>query len=117
MRTALLYPLELIVFWYHDICIGTIDYFIRFNSYMMRVFSTELLLKTFFKPVKNEYRKGLVLFSIVFGIIVKSFLISLSLFFLITLLVVELLIIAILFLFPLILIYLIYAGENIFQFI
>jgi hypothetical protein len=33
------------------------------------------LLQTFFKPLKNEYRKGLVGFSIAMGIVVKSFLI------------------------------------------
>ena len=34
---------------------------------------------TFFKPLKNEYRKGLVGFSIVMGVFVKSILIFVDL--------------------------------------
>jgi hypothetical protein len=37
------------------------------------------LIRTFLKPLKNEYRKGLVVFSIVFGIILKSALIFVDL--------------------------------------
>ncbi len=117
MKTALMYPFELLIFWYHDICLGAIDYFTRLNSYILQVLSTPLLLRTFFKPLKNEYRKGLVLFSIVFGILVKTFLIGFSLTVLLVLIVIELFIVALLFLSPIILIYLLYAGENIFQFI
>lgn len=117
MKTALIYPFELAIFWYHDVCLGVIDYFIRLNSYILKVFSTNLLLRTFFKPLKNEYRKGLVLFSIVFGIIVKAFLISFSFSVILAFLVVELFIIAFFFLMPIILAYLAYAGESIFQLI
>lgn len=38
-----------------------------------------LLLQTFFKPWKNEYREGLVGFSIGMGIVVKSCVIAASL--------------------------------------
>lgn len=117
MKTAALYPFELLIFWYHDVCLGAIDYFTRFNSYVLQVFSTPLLLKTFFKPLKNEYRKGLVVFSVVFGILVKTFLISFSLSIIFVMILLELFIVAGLFLLPLISIYSIYAGENIFQFI
>lgn len=109
MKTALLYPLELAVFWYHDICLGTIDQFTKFNSHLAQAFSLPLLIKTFFKPLKNEYRKGLVLFSIVFGIIVKSILISVSLGILFFVLFAELLIVAFLFVFPLLLVYFSYG--------
>lgn len=34
--------------------------------------SVPILLKTFFKPLKNEYRDGLVWFSIIMGMLVKS---------------------------------------------
>ncbi len=33
------------------------------------------MIRTFFKPLKNEYRQGLVFFSIVMGIFVKTALI------------------------------------------
>jgi hypothetical protein len=41
--------------------------------------SLPLLVRTFFKPLKNEYRDGLVLFSVIFGMVIKSILISVSL--------------------------------------
>lgn len=112
-----MYPFELLIFWYHDVCIGAIDYFIKLNSYLLHLFSVPLLLQTFFKPLKNEYRKGLVLFSIVFGIFLKSFLVVVSLSLLFLFLLVELTITAILFMLPIFLIYLAYAGQSIFQLI
>jgi len=117
MKTALMYPVELLIFWYHNVCIGAIDYFIKLNSYLLHLFSVPLLLQTFFKPLKNEYRKGLVLFSIVFGIFLKSFLIVTSFSILFFFILIELSITAALFIFPVVLIYLAYAGQNIFQFI
>jgi hypothetical protein len=45
------------------------------NHVLLQILSLQLLIRTFFKPLKNEYRKGLVGFSIVFGIILKSALI------------------------------------------
>lgn len=37
------------------------------------------MIRTFFKPLKNEYRKGLVVFSIGMGIFVKTVLIFVDL--------------------------------------
>lgn len=37
------------------------------------------MVRTFFKPLKNEYRKGLVAFSIGMGIVVKTILIFVDL--------------------------------------
>lgn len=48
------------------------------------------MLKTFFKPLKNEYRKGLVGFSIVMGIFVKTILIAIDLIIFIGLIFLEL---------------------------
>jgi len=49
-----------------------IKYFLTVNHAILQILSIPILIKTFFKPLKNEYRKGLVLFSLVFGMIVKS---------------------------------------------
>lgn len=117
MKTALIYPFDLIIFWYHDVCLTSIDFFIRFNSYFLKVLSTPILIKTFFKPLKNEYRKGLVLFSIVFGIIVKTFLVSFSLSLIAFFIFIELFLVAFLFLLPFLSIYILYAGSSIFQII
>ncbi len=67
----LLYPLYLITFWYVDVVRGFINFFINFNRYLVSLLSFSILLRTFFKPLKNEYRDGLVLFSIIAGIIIK----------------------------------------------
>jgi len=40
--------------------------------YIANLLSVPLLLRTFFKPLKSEYREGLVLFSVLVGIIIKS---------------------------------------------
>ncbi len=49
-----------------------------------------MYVQTFFKPMKNEYRKGLVGFSIGMGIFVKTVFILLDLVILAALLLVEL---------------------------
>lgn len=76
MVALLYYPLYLIAFWYTDVLWGLVNFFSRFNRYLISLLSLNLLVKTFFKPLKNEYREGLVLFSILFGIAIKAILIS-----------------------------------------
>lgn len=45
---------------------------------MENLLSFPALLRTFFKPLKSEYREGLVLFSIFMGIIIKSIILIVS---------------------------------------
>jgi hypothetical protein len=47
-------------------------FFASLNHAFFQLFSLPLLVKTFFRPLKNEYRQGLVGFSIGMGIAVKS---------------------------------------------
>ena len=47
-------------------------------TYVADLLSVGLLFKTFFKPLKNEYREGLVVFSVVMGLVVKTILILVS---------------------------------------
>lgn len=47
-------------------------------TYAANLLSVPLLIKTFFKPLKNEYRDGLVLFSIIMGMIIKLVLLLIS---------------------------------------
>ena len=54
-----------------------------------RLFSLPIFLKTFFQPIKNEYRKGLVGFSIGMGMFIKTILIIFDLILLVGLLVIE----------------------------
>jgi len=78
MVAFLYYPLYLIIFWYKDVLGGLLNFFILFNRYTVSLLSLPLLVRTFFKPLKNEYRDGLVLFSVIFGMVIKSMLISVS---------------------------------------
>lgn len=105
------YPFYLVSFWYKDVLGGTFDFFASFNRYLVSLLSIPLLLKTFFKPLKNEYREGLVLFSIIFGIVIKSSLLSITIPFVIVVLFIELLIGVLLFVLPLGLIMILFGWQ------
>lgn len=59
-------------FWYIDSLIGLAHFFASLNHAFFLLFSLPLLVKTFFRPLKNEYREGLVGFSIAMGVMVKA---------------------------------------------
>jgi hypothetical protein len=68
------------------------------------------LFKTFFKPWKNEYRKGLVGFSVIMGIAIKSLLIFVESFLILFLLIVETAFFIFWVILPFIVLWGIYAG-------
>lgn len=70
---------------------GSIKFSKNFLLYWFYLVSVPILVKAFFKPLKNEYREGLVVFSITIGVIVKFLL--LSAIFLVTLIILLLLIV------------------------
>ena len=74
MNYALL-PLLFLKFWFFESPIALYKYFSSLNKAFLHLFSLPLFLRTFFKPLKNEYRPGLVGFSRAFGIVIKSFVI------------------------------------------
>jgi len=102
------YPFYLIAFWYKDVLSALFNFFIDFNRYIAALLSVPLLLRTFFKPLKNEYRDGLVLFSIVCGIVIKTVLLSVSILIIVTILFVEFLLGLFLVVLPLLLIFLLF---------
>lgn len=104
MFAFLYYPFYLVLFWYKDVLGGLFKFFIDINRYVASLLSLPLLIRTFFKPLKNEYRDGLVIFSIVFGIFIKTFLISASVLIVFLLMLVEFLVGVFLFVLPLLLI-------------
>ncbi len=59
-------------FWFVEAPKGLIAFFASLNNAFLQLFSLPLLAKTYFKPWKNEYRKGLVGFSIAMGMFVKT---------------------------------------------
>ena len=79
MNFYLSIPVLFLRFWFIDAPITLIKYFFSVNHAALQILSIPVLIRTFFKPLKNEYRKGLVVFSLVFGMIVKSALIFIDL--------------------------------------
>lgn len=71
-RFYLTLPLIFLKFWFVEVPRALIAFFASFNKAFLQLFSLPLLLKTYFKPWKNEYRKGLIGFSIFMGILIKS---------------------------------------------
>lgn len=72
-------PVLFLKFWFFEAPLKMAKYFLSVNHALLQFLSLPLLTRTFFKPLKNEYRKGLVVFSLVFGMIVKSAFISVGL--------------------------------------
>lgn len=65
-------PVDILRFWYLEAPISLLHYFASLNKSFFNVFSIPLMLKTFFRPWKNEYREGLIKFSVFMGIAIKS---------------------------------------------
>jgi hypothetical protein len=82
-------PFALLKFWYIDAPLEMLKLFRSINNYYMQLFALPLCLKTFFKPLKNEYRQGLVGFSRGMGMVIKSFFIMADLIILFFLLLFE----------------------------
>lgn len=85
-------PIIFLKFWFFEAPKGLIIFFGSLNRSFLKLVSLPLLVKTFFRPWKNEYRKGLVGFSIAMGIFIKTFVILADLILLLILLVIELVI-------------------------
>lgn len=90
MNLYLSIPLLFLKFWFIDAPLRLINYYLTLNHAAMEFLSLPLMLKTFFVPLKNEYRKGLVIFSIVMGMIIKTVLITFSILVMFILIAVEL---------------------------
>ena len=87
-------PLVFLKFWFVESPKSLLVFFGSLNSAFLQLFSLPLLIKTFFKPWKNEYRKGLVGFSIAMGIFIKTFIIIVDILLFFTLLIFEAIFIA-----------------------
>src|SRR6266480_5761475 len=68
-------PTLLLKFWFIESPVALFKFFVSLNSAFFQLFSLPLLLRTYFQPLKNEYRQGLVGFSRAMGIFIKTFLI------------------------------------------
>jgi hypothetical protein len=66
------FPLVFLKFWYLEAPVNILNFFVSLNKAFFGVFSLPLMARTFFRPWKNEYREGLVRFSIFMGMVIKS---------------------------------------------
>jgi hypothetical protein len=73
-------PALFIRFWFIEAPLAILRYYGHINTAFLQFFALPMMIKTFFKPLKNEYREGLVGFSIGMGIVVKTVLILFTLF-------------------------------------
>ncbi len=89
MQGIISFPFIFLKFWYLEAPLNILRFFASLNKAFLEVFSLTLMIKTFFKPWKNEYRQGLVGFSIFMGIAIKSLFIFADLFLFICLIVLE----------------------------
>ncbi|OGG03277.1 hypothetical protein A2W14_00355 [Candidatus Gottesmanbacteria bacterium RBG_16_37_8] len=82
-------PIIFLRFWFWEAPASIISFFASLNSAFLQLFSLPLMVKTYFKPWKNEYRQGLVAFSIGMGMFIKTFVILVDLLLFITLFLTE----------------------------
>ncbi len=93
MQSVLTLGFDFLFFWFIQAPKGLASYFASFNNAFLKLFSFRQFVSTFFKPWKNEYRQGLVGFSVAMGIIIKSCMILFDLSLLFVFVVIEILLI------------------------
>ena len=94
MTAYVLLPFRFLLFWFIEAPVGLITYFIHVNTALLHYLSVPLFLRTFFKPLKNEYRAGLVGFSLAMGIAFKLCLLFIAFLVMCIVMLVELLAVA-----------------------
>jgi len=72
MKQYAFLPFAFLKFWYIESPRELFLFFLSLNKAFLQLFSLSLFLRTFLKPLKNEYREGLVRFSVGMGIFVKA---------------------------------------------
>ncbi|SRR5258708_3943574 len=101
-------PFIFLRFWFLEMPKSIIAFYGSLNHSFLQLFSLPLVLKTYFRPWKNEYREGLIGFSIGMGMFVKTWVILVDLLLLVLLLAGEVISIFLLLLLPLISIYVLF---------
>ena len=108
MNFYLSLPLLFLKFWFYDAPKSILGYCGSMNNAFFQLFSLPLLLQTYFKPWKNEYRKNLVAVAIGLGIFIKTFVILADLIIFLLLLAVEISFVAVFIAWPLATIYMLF---------
>lgn len=72
MSIYLLLPILFVRFFFVELPVSVVKYFASLNTAFLQMFSLPLILRTFFKPWKNEYRSQFVPMAIGIGVAVKT---------------------------------------------
>lgn len=108
MQNYLFLPLDFLKFWFFEAPREIIVFFASLNRAFFQMFALPLFLRTFFKPLKNEYRQGLVGFSRAMGMAIKSLFIIADLIILIPLLCFEILVLVSFLAFPIVTVWILF---------
>jgi hypothetical protein len=108
MKRYLFLPFDFLKFWFYEAPREIIGFFASLNKSFFELFALPLFIKTYFKPLKNEYRQGLVGFSRAMGIFIKTILIIVDLIILIPLLIFEVLTLLLFVTFPVLTIWILF---------
>lgn len=95
-------PFLFLKFFFVDLPFSSVRYFLSLNSAFIELVSLPLLIRTFFWPWKNEYRKEFIPVAIGVGVGVKSIVILADIVLFFLLLAIELSIVIFLFLWPIV---------------
>jgi hypothetical protein len=87
-------PVEFLRWWLVESTLTLFKILVWVLEFFNQVLGVRSLLKTFFKPWKNEYREGLVGFSIFMGMFFKGMFLFLDLLFFFLLIIAEIAILA-----------------------
>lgn len=87
----MLLPLVFLRFWFIDSPKNLFSIFGSFNNAYLQLSSLSILVSSYFKPWKNEYREGLIGISIAMGIFIKTVVIIADIILFLIILIVEIL--------------------------
>lgn len=93
-------PILFLKFWFYEAPLSLIAFFKSFNRSFLQLISLPLLVRTYFKPWKNEYRTGFIGIAIGIGVVIKTFVIAADLFLFSLVLLAEIIILLFLILWP-----------------
>ncbi|OGY23117.1 MAG: hypothetical protein A2Y57_03215 [Candidatus Woykebacteria bacterium RBG_13_40_7b] len=66
-------PLLFLYWWYIEASVNILKYFNLALGAIAHIISIEIILKTFFKPWRSEFREGFVGVAILVGVMVRTF--------------------------------------------
>lgn len=101
-------PFLFLKFWFVEAPPAQFIFFTSLNRAFLHLFSLPILVRTFFKPWKNEYREGLIGFSIGMGMFIKTIVIIVDIVLLLMLIAFELTSVAAFIAWPMVTVYLLF---------